>query len=122
MRRDASRPRLRMTDRLPAHLEVASLRRLVEAEGGTAMVLARGERDAGTILVVTQERGAHARLFERMPQLDGTRRFTLSRGQSDEDPDDFTRYLDRRRQQDPDCWILEMDVDDAERLVALLDR
>ena len=41
-----------METRLPAHVEVAGLIRAVEAAGGFATVIAKGERDAGTLLVV----------------------------------------------------------------------
>ncbi len=111
-----------MTERLPAHLEIASLIRLVESNGGNAMVLSKGERDAGTLLMITMCRGADVTLFERMPQLDGTRPFVVTKRQDPEKPLEFQEYLDRRRQQDPDIWILEADVDDAERFVELLPR
>ena len=68
-----------MSERLPAHLEIASLIRMVESKGGHAMVLAKGERDAGTILIVTMFRGEDAKLFERMPQLDGTRPYVATK-------------------------------------------
>lgn len=106
--------------RLPAHLEIGSLIRLAEANGGSAMVLAKGEPDAGTILIVTMYRGENARLYERMPQLDGTRNFVLSKSQDPENPYEFSYYLDRRRAQDPDIWILEVDIDEAERFIALM--
>ena len=111
-----------MTERLPAHLEIASLIRLVESQGGSAMVLSKGERDAGTVLIVTMFRGQDARLFERMPQLDGTRPFIATKAQDLEKPIEFSEYLERRRRQDPDIWILEVDIDDAERFIALLPR
>lgn len=111
-----------MSERLPAHLEVASLIRLVESQGGGAMVLAKGERDAGTVLIVTMCRGQDAQLFERMPQLDGTRPFIATKSQDTEKPYEFSEYLDRRRSQDPDIWILEVDIADAERFIALLPR
>jgi len=106
--------------RLPAHLEIGSLIRLAESNGGSAMVLAKGERDAGTILVVTMCRGEDARLYERMPQLDGTRAFVQSKIQDIENPREFTEYLTRRQIQDPDIWIIEVDIADAERFIALL--
>ncbi len=111
-----------MTERLPAHLEVSGLIRLVETHGGTAMVVAKGERDAGTILIVTMHRGNDARLFERMPQLDGSRTFVATNKQDSEKPREFHDYLERRKRQDPDTWILEVDIDDAERFIALLPR
>lgn len=106
--------------RLPAHTEVSSLIRLVEANGGSAMVLAKGERDAGTILLVTMFRGAGARLHERMPQLDGTRAFVQTREQDPEKPWEFSEYLARRQKQDPDSWIVEVDIEEPERFIDLL--
>ncbi|MEL6486261.1 MAG: DUF1491 family protein [Pseudomonadota bacterium] len=106
--------------RMPAHLEVASLIRLAQANGGSAMVLAKGEPDAGTILIVTMYRGEGPRLYERMPQLDGTRTFVQSKTQTIESSNEFSEYLARRRSQDPDIWIIEVDIDEAERFIALL--
>ncbi|BDI59814.1 hypothetical protein MACH05_03740 [Qipengyuania nanhaisediminis] len=111
-----------MNERLPAHLEISSLIRLTESHGGSAMVLAKGERDAGTVLIVTQYRGGQSRLFERMPQLDGTRSFVETRKEDAENAKEFSDYLARRRQQDPDIWILEVDIADPERFIALLPR
>ena len=84
------------------------------------MVLSKGEKDAGTILLVTIYRGQSARLFERMPQLDGTRIFIPTKSQDPEKPWEFSEYLDRRGHQDPDTWILEIDIDDPERFIDLL--
>ena len=109
-----------MDARLPAHLEAAGIIRLAESLGGFATVLAKGERDGGTILVAIMCRGGPARLYERMPGLDGSRAFVATRAQDPENPTDFSEYLERRRRQDPDIWILEVDIDDAERFAANL--
>jgi len=111
-----------VSERLPAHLEVSGLIRLAESNGGSAMVLSKGERDAGTVLIVTMFRGTDARLFERMPQLDGTRPFIVTKSQDIEKPKEFFEYIERRRSQDPDIWVLEVDIDDPERFIALLPR
>ena len=87
-----------MDARLPAHLEVAGLIRAVQAAGGFAAVVARGERDAGTLLVVCCANGAEAAAYERMPQPDGSRAWTLSRKQDPENKQEFWDYCDRRRQ------------------------
>ncbi|MEO6040724.1 MAG: DUF1491 family protein [Croceibacterium sp.] len=108
-----------MDARIPAHLEVGGLIRAVEAAGGFATVLARGERDAGTILVVCCDRGRAATAYERMPQPDGTREWTLSRAQDAENKSEFSEYLDRRRSQDSDLWIVELDIPQAERFIDL---
>jgi hypothetical protein len=109
-----------MSARLPAHLEVSGLLRLAESLGGFATVLAKGEPDAGTILVVTIFREEPARLYERMPQLDGNRRFALVRQEDTDNKQDFSEYLTRRKRQDEDLWIIEADVADAARFVASL--
>ena len=106
-----------MQTRLPAHLEVAGLIRAVEAAGGFATVIAKGERDAGTLLVVCCGNGRAAAAYERMPQVDGTRTWTLTRTQDVEIPKDFWDYCDRRKRQDSDLWIVELDVPDGERFI-----
>lgn len=106
--------------RLPAHLEVSSLIRMVEANGGSAMVLAKGEHDAGTILLVAMYRGHDAKLYERMPQLDGTRTFVRTKSQIPDNSNELSDYLARRQKQDPDIWIVEVDIEEVERFIALL--
>ena len=106
-----------MDGRLPAHLEVAGLIRAVQAAGGFATVIAKGERDAGTLLVVCCEKGANAAAYERMPQPDGTRAWTLTRTQDVDNPRDFWEYCDRRRLQDGDLWVVELDVPKGERFI-----
>lgn len=105
--------------RLPAHLEVSGLIRAVDAAGGFATVISKGERDAGTLLVICCENGTNARLYERMPQLDGTRKWNLSKTQDIENPHEFTDYCQRRASQDPDTWIVELDIADGERFIGL---
>lgn len=105
-----------MDARIPAGLEVSGLVRAVQAEGGFATVIAKGEPDAGTILLVLLEKGGNARLFERMPLPTGVRAWTRVR------PDIDTyqavgEFLDRRRSQDPDLWIVELDIPQGERFI-----
>ncbi|HCB79565.1 MULTISPECIES: DUF1491 family protein [unclassified Erythrobacter] len=107
-----------MDARLPAHVEVSGLIRAVENAGGFAMVLQKGERDAGTILVLTTQNGRNTRLWERMPQLDGSRKFSCTREQDDENPREIDEYVGKRRRSDPDCWVIELDIENAERFVA----
>ena len=104
--------------RLPAHIEVSGLLRRVQQDGGFATVLARGEPDAGTILVILADRAATLRAFERIPQLSGERRWSLAREQDAADPSSFDEWLERRRQQDPDLWIIELDVPCGERFIS----
>ena len=103
--------------RLPAHLEVSALVRAVNDAGGFATILRKGERDAGTILIATRHRGDSLCLYERMPDLDGTRRWTKTREQDPEKEREFSEYLERRRQQDSDCWIIDLEIAQAERFI-----
>ena len=103
--------------RLPAHLEIAAIIRLVEAKGGFATVLAKGERDAGTILLLTIANGRCTQLYERMPQLDGGRSWAVTRTQDPENPRQFDEYLQRRQAQDRDLWILEADIADGAQFI-----
>jgi len=105
--------------RLPAHIEIAGLIRAVEAAGGFGTVIAKGERDAGTLLIICCERGENVRLYERMPQVDGSRRWSLSRMQDAENPSEFTDYWQRLKRQDDDLWVVELDIADGERFIGL---
>ena len=111
-----------MDDRLPAHLEAAGIRRLAESMGGFATVLARGERDAGTIAVVIIGNDEPAALYERLPQIDGNRPFVRTTLEDIENKTGFSELLQRRRSRDPDLWLIEADVPDRERFVAALPR
>lgn len=104
---------------MPAALEVSALTRQVAAAGGFAMVLAKGEPDSGSILAVLLERGADARAYERMPLANGERAWTLAKREDRLDPQAFTEYLHRRRSQDSDLWIIELDVPQGERFIGL---
>ncbi|WP_313434517.1 DUF1491 family protein [Novosphingobium sp.] len=116
-----------MDARIPAHIEVSGFIRAVEAEGGFGTVLNKGERDAGTIMLVLIENGDNARIYERMPQLDGSRVWQCTRRQQTS-PDfgesltmrlAFSDYIETRGRQDPDLWIVELDVAKPERFIGL---
>ena len=108
-----------MDQRLPAHLEVAALLRQVQAEGGFATVMQKGEREAGTILLILCESGRNSRAYERMPQLDGTRVWHRSKVENDDNKPEFAEYITRRGEQDRDLWIVELDIAHGERLIGL---
>ncbi len=108
-----------MEARLPARLEVSGLIRLAQAAGGFAAVHRRGEQEAGTILIVILENGANSKLYERMPQMDGSRTWHCAKRQDPDNPAEFSDYLSRRALQDSDLWIVELDVPNGERLIGM---
>lgn len=106
-----------MDARLPAHLEVSGLVRQVNAAGGFGVIVSKGEHDAGTILAILAHNGANFRIYERMPELDGTRRWKCTKVWNPENPIEFHDYIQRRRSQDPDLWVVELDIPNAERFI-----
>ena len=82
-------------------------------------MLHKGEREAGTIVVLTTEKGGNARIYERMPTPDGDRLWALSRTQNTENALEISDYLDRRAAQDSDLWIVELDIANGERFIGL---
>ena len=80
-------------------------------------MLTKGEREGGTILVVLRERGANPRIFERMPELDGTRKWHRIKDQATDSSREIDEYLDRRTAQDDDLWVIELDIANGERLI-----
>jgi len=106
--------------RLPAHLEIGALRRLIEAQGGFASVLFKGERDAGTILILTIQNGNGAQLYERLPQMDGSRLWSPIVPKDIENEREFFDYCRQRHSSDPDLWVLEADVADPAQFVESL--
>lgn len=107
------------TPRLPAGMEVSALIRQVNAAGGFATVVAKGDVDAGTILLLLCENGRDQRVYERMPMADGSRGWHCAKRLNPNDPGAFQDWLDRRRRQDPDVWIVELDIVGAERFIGL---
>jgi hypothetical protein len=106
-----------MEERLPARLEAMAVIRAVQAAGGFAAVLHRGEPDAGSLLLIFTENSVGSRAYERVPSAIGRREWQCAKRQDSEKPAEFTEYLDRRVRQDPDLWIVELDIAQAERFI-----
>ncbi len=106
-----------MIPRLTTAMAIGALIRRVGAAGGSAMVLAKGDETAGSVLFVTLERGAAPRLWERGYDLDG-RAILRAAGAAEADESAITEYWQRRRHRDPDLWVVELDIAQAERFAA----
>ena len=106
-----------MTQRLTSQLLATALLRRAESQGGNGAVLAKGDSTAGAIAVILAEKGRKACFLERLLQADGSYSWQASR-QDVENEADFNSFLARRRNADPDLWILELDIASAERFAA----
>ena len=102
-----------MSGQLPTGLVVAALIRRVNDAGGLAVVRARGDAQAGAILLVVSEPGGGERLLERGIGPNGVP--SLIESTPTDDVDDYWR---RRRSRDPDLWVVALDVAEAERFAA----
>lgn len=105
-----------MTARPASGLLVSALIRAVEAAGGSGMVLAKGDVTAGAILLVLAERGRTTALRERTLGLDDRYAWALAGPAAADDPLALSEYIARRRRNDPDQWIVELDHADAGRI------
>lgn len=107
-----------MTDRLRSDVHVGALLRRVNDAGGMAVVLARGEAQDGALLIVTFNKGVFTGIYQREPQ--GQAAATLARiGPADSaEAQSITDFWHRRRQFDPDLWVIELDIASAERFAA----
>jgi hypothetical protein len=107
-----------MSARLASGTLVSALVRRVDQEGGSAMVLARGDATAGGILILTLERGANPRFYERGIGPDGLPALVESGPKQLDEPGAVTDYWRKRRSFDSDLWVVELDVAGAERFAA----
>lgn len=109
-----------MEPRLASHMRIGALKRAVEAEGGFAMILNKGDPVSGAILVQCLEKGRNPRLYERMPSFDDSPPWELIWSQDTDKKGTLSEYLERRTSRDSDLWIIELDIADSERLDGLL--
>ena len=98
---------------LPSGILVSAMLRRTNDSGGFAVVLAKGDAQAGAILIVLSGAGVDDRIVERGIGPDG------STGLIDSTPPgDVADYWQRRRRADPDLWVIELSGPDAERFAA----
>jgi hypothetical protein len=107
-----------VTARVTSALLVSALIRRVAAAGGNAVVVARGDATSGAILLDCLDRGTRTAFRERVLGIDGRYRWTVTGPALDSAGEHVTAWLERRRTRDPDLWIVELDVPDAERFAA----
>lgn len=107
-----------MSDRLPSGVLVSAMLRRVNDAGGIGTVLARGDAQAGGILVITLEKGLNPRAFERGIGGKGEPALVVAGPQIIDNPSEVTEYWRRRRVRDPDLWVIELDIASAERFAA----
>jgi hypothetical protein len=104
--------------RLPSAVLVSALVRRVNDAGGIGMVRAKGDDQAGGSLLIVQERGSDARCIERGLGPDGGVALISTGPTGDSNAHEIDDYWRRRRARDPDLWVVELDIAQAERFAA----
>jgi hypothetical protein len=97
-------------------LASALIRRVNDA-GGFAVVRAKGDAESGQILLLLAARDGATRVLERGIGPSGASEL-MDTTPADSDPESLEAYWRRRRARDPDLWVLELDIPDAERFAA----
>ena len=97
-------------------LLVSALIRRIETEGGSAMVIHKGDAIAGAMLLLLADRGVLGRIVERVWRYDGGHGLEAVGPAELNEPGIAGDYVARRRKSDPDLWVVEVDHRDAERI------
>lgn len=104
--------------RLTSEMLVGVLRRRIAAAGGFATILAKGDAISGVILIQAVEKGQEIGLFERVSNFSGGYALLRCGPPPEDGAEAMAQYLARRRQSDPDLWVIELDIPNAERFAA----
>ena len=92
--------------------------RRIQGLGGNVAVLAHGDETAGAILLAIAERGETLRLLTR--RLDPAGDYVwddtaLPSAGGESGSSAVNELVERARRRDPDLWVVELDIADAQR-------
>ena len=92
--------------------------RQAQGNGGYATIIKHGDDDRGALILLVAERGQPKALIERRMGPDFDYRWAVVTTFDETAPEKFQESTTKLRSSDPDCWLIELDVADAERFVA----
>lgn len=107
-----------MSGSLPTGILVSALLKRVNDAGGIGMVRAKGDAGSGAILLILDEGAGPPRLVERAIGPLGKPALVATGPAAFEDAAACESYWRRRRERDPDLWVIELDIASAERFAA----
>jgi hypothetical protein len=107
--------------RLTTDFWVSAIVRRAFGVGGFAAIIRRGSSEAGAVLLVRRDRMGEIRLYAPAPQTSypeegrpDDRLFAEVLRTTDED--ELTKKIGREEKFDPDLWVVELEIDDAQFL------
>ena len=97
------------TPRLKAEIWVKALIRRCEVAGAQAMVVRRGDGNAGVVLVKVNRLDRTASVFSPARAGDGALIWMQATGPAPVPEADADAYIERQRKFDPDFWVVEIE-------------
>ena len=92
--------------------------RRAEACGGFGAILKRGDAERGALLLVVASRGRYAAILERVLTLESAYRWNRVGPDAGSESPLVAEFLEKRARFDADCWVIELDIPNAERFIA----
>ena len=103
--------------RLTSRFIVDFLIRKAQTDGGFACILSKGDANSGGILVQCLDRGQTTIFLERRTDFDGKISWNPSGPDQKSPENDRISYVERRKKNDPDLWLIELDIANAEQFI-----
>jgi hypothetical protein len=106
-----------MEPRLKSAIRVKALIRRCDLAAIGVAVSARGDPDAGAILLKLIDRAAGATVLAQARRPDGDAVWLRATGPDPVSESEADAYIARQRERDPDLWVVEIDSAAAETLL-----
>ena len=97
-----------MNERLATYIWVDALIRRVQLAGASVFVTQKGDRERGDVLIKIARLDGNAAYLQRTPMADNAFDWMPNAGAWDSEAD-VDAHLRRRREYDPDLWIIEIE-------------
>ncbi len=102
-----------MDDRLPTEIWVQAHLRRCHAEAIPVVVLRKGDRNGGTVLLKILVRDAGCRVLSQMRDMEGRLGWLSALGQAPVAETAADAYIERAVARDPDLWVIEVESRDG---------
>jgi len=100
-------------ERIPTHIWVEAELRRCSAAGTPAIVVHKGERMGGAVMLKTFQPGVGCRLMSQMRDLDGRLAWYPAHKEEVIPEPDADERIRRAVDRDPDLWVIEIETRDG---------
>ena len=99
--------------RLPTHVWLDAELRRCSAEGIGVVVIHKGEKMGGTVMLKLYQHGVGCRVFSQMRDLDGRLAWYPAHKEAVIPESDADERIRRAVERDPDLWVVEVESRDG---------